>query len=205
MSGGAWIQTYTGRKVWPLSLRSEDVCIEDIAHSLSNLCRFTGHVKSFYSVAQHSVLVSFYCDPEDALWGLLHDATEAYLIDLPRPLKRHPDFAFYRSAEDDATKVLAEVFGLPLTMPPSVKLADARLLATEARDLMSPMHPDWRNMEAPYTRRIIAWSPDAARSAFLTRFRRLTTIFEEAKRDGLDYRGADVTPTPTTPKEEGRV
>jgi hypothetical protein len=192
MTERSWIQTYTGRKVWPLAMKFSDVCIEDIAHSLANQCRFTGHVKEFYGVAQHSVLVSYYCDPEDALWGLLHDATEAYLIDVPRPLKQHPDFAFYRSAETDCMFAIAAAFMLPLPMPESVHVADHRLLATESRDLMAPLHPDWIITDEPYRRRIVSWTPESAEIAFLTRFRRLTTNFPVAKFDGLDYRGAEV-------------
>src|SRR5271165_7548492 len=86
---GDWIQTYTGRVMYPLDPRPEEINIIDIAHALSNLCRFTGHVRTFYSVAEHSVRVSQHCDPKDALWGLLHDASEAYLADMSRPMKRY--------------------------------------------------------------------------------------------------------------------
>jgi uncharacterized protein len=169
-----WIQTYTGLKVHPLHLRPEDICIEDIAHALSMLCRFTGATQQFYSVAQHSVWVSHRCAPEDALWGLLHDASEAYLMDLPRPLKRAPEFTFYREAESRAMLAICERFGLPWGTPLSVKEADARMLATEARDLMAPLHPEWRLMEEPYERRIYGWEPELAKSVFLGRFGQLT-------------------------------
>jgi uncharacterized protein len=85
---GDWIQTYTGKQFWPLSPLPEDIVIEDIAHALSMQCRFGGHVRTFYSVAQHSVHVSLLVEPQYALWGLLHDAAEAYLVDLPRPIKK---------------------------------------------------------------------------------------------------------------------
>ena len=85
--------TYTGRQFFPLTPRQEDIDIEDIAHSLSRLCRFNGHCKSFYSVAEHSYRISYIVPPEFALWGLLHDAGEAYLSDLPRPIKHQiPEF-----------------------------------------------------------------------------------------------------------------
>lgn len=83
----SWIQTFSGRQFFPLEPRVEDVCIEDIAHGLSNLCRYAGHCECFYSVAQHCLLVSRVVPREHALRGLLHDASEAYLIDVPRPIK----------------------------------------------------------------------------------------------------------------------
>ena len=84
---GDSIQTYTGRKFFPVAPRAEDIEILDVAHALSMLCRYTGHTKQFYSVAQHSVLVSRIVPPQDAAWGLLHDASEAYLCDVARPIK----------------------------------------------------------------------------------------------------------------------
>src|SRR5258708_302056 len=84
---GNWMQTYTGRAYWPADPRAEDVCIEDIAHALSLLCRYTGHCKRFYSVAEHSILISQVVPPEYAFFGLMHDAQEAYINDLARPIK----------------------------------------------------------------------------------------------------------------------
>src|SRR4051794_15527189 len=95
---GGWITTFSRRQFWPLDPHSDEIHIEDIAHSLSQQCRFGGHSRSFYSVAQHSCLVSALCKANDALWGLLHDASEAYLGDIPRPLKSLPEFEFYQKA-----------------------------------------------------------------------------------------------------------
>src|ERR1700683_336889 len=96
---GAWIVTFSGRRFYVLDPRPSDVRIEDIAHSLSLQCRFNGHVKNFYSVAQHSVLVSERCDPADALYGLLHDASEAYIGDMSAPLKHTDEMTAFRDAE----------------------------------------------------------------------------------------------------------
>ena len=94
-----FIGTFSGLRFWPLDPNPEKILIADIAHALAHQCRFGGHASKFYSVAEHSVHVSKLCLPEHALWGLLHDASEAYLVDLPRPLKLLPEFAPYREAE----------------------------------------------------------------------------------------------------------
>ena len=85
---GDWIQTFSGGCFWPLDPRSSEVDIHDIAQSLAMTPRYRGHTVRFYSVAEHSVLVSRAVPPEYALWGLLHDAAEAYTADIPSPLKR---------------------------------------------------------------------------------------------------------------------
>jgi len=115
--------------------------IVDVAHALSHICRFTGHCNRFYSVAQHSVYVSRLCSPENRLYGLLHDAPEAFIGDVSSPLKRMlPD---YRTIEAKVTKAVNERFGLPDVEPPEVKVADLRMLATERLALInSPLDED---------------------------------------------------------------
>lgn len=165
-----WIQTVTGRAFWPLSPRPQDVCILDIAHALSMKCRYTGHCRSFYSVAQHSVLASKIVPPCDALWALMHDATEAYLPDVARPVKRLlPGF---REIEDRLMEVIAGVFSLQGPMPDSVKRADLILLATERRDLMSLPPYRWTSIEQVQASHetIEPWEPDRAAMEFLIRF-----------------------------------
>lgn len=168
-----WIATFTGEWIEPLAPDPARIHVEDIAHSLANQCRFTGHVRSFYSTAQHSVLVSTVVPREYALWGLLHDASEAYIADIASPVKRHPDFGtYYDIAEDRLTAAVAERFGLELPMPAEVKVADKMLLRAEQRDLM-PNDP----AEGPiYSREVVPWSPYDAERIFLSRYHTITGI-----------------------------
>jgi len=93
MHTNATIGLFSGGTFDILNPRAEDVRIEDIAHALSQQCRFTGHTKTFYSVAQHSVLASTLVAAPDELWALLHDASEAYMGDMNRPLKHAPEMS----------------------------------------------------------------------------------------------------------------
>jgi hypothetical protein len=129
--------TFSGRKFDLLRATPRDVCIEDIAHALAHQCRFAGHVSGHYSVAQHSVLVSRLCDPADALWGLLHDASEAYVSDLPQPVKSLSGIGGpFRALEARVQRAVCERFGLGLREPPSVREADKQLALAEMADLM---------------------------------------------------------------------
>ena len=166
-----WIQTSMGRAFYPLKPRAQDVDIRDIAHSLSLLCRFNGHCRQFYSVAQHSVQVSRMVSPEHALWGLLHDAAEAYISDLPRPVKSQiPAFS---ELEDSLLEVVLGVFGLQMPIPAPVKHADLVLLATEKRDLMAPEPDKWGLGVQPLPEPIVPLAPHDAERAFLNRFQEL--------------------------------
>jgi hypothetical protein len=163
-----WIQTYTGRQFFPLDPRARDVDIRDIARSLSFLCRFNGHCHQFYSVADHSVRVSQIVPPAHALWGLLHDAAEAYLSDLPRPIKRR--VPLFNELEDRLLETIAAAFGLDLPLPPEVLHADDVMLATEARDLAARPPQPWGHRVEPLTSHIVPRSPAEAEQAFLERF-----------------------------------
>lgn len=194
----AWLQTYGGTQFYPLAARPEDVHITDIAHALSCTARYGGHTRRFYSVAQHSVLVSQVCKPEHALHGLLHDAAEAYLGDMPRPIKHAPGFEMFRQADHRLMLVIRERFGLTEWEPADVKHADAVLLATERRDLLNKLlanmkEKDWLHGAAsapPLSTTILAWPPDAAEHEFLARYRELTEV------------PAAFTGTPYNPHEE---
>ena len=97
-----------------------------------------GATRSFYSVAQHCVLVSEHCPPENALVGLMHDAAEAYCLDMPRPLKYMPGMEGYREIEDRVHRAVCTRFGLPCVIPPAVKSVDVALLMTERGKLFPP-------------------------------------------------------------------
>lgn len=175
----AWIQTYSGRRFCPLNPNPEAIVIQDIAHALSMQCRFSGHTKQFYSVAQHSVGVSYLCDKEDALWGLLHDASEAYLVDVPSPLKKSGKFDPYLHFEAQMMSAVCKRFGLLDGEPASVKRADKMLLAIEANQLMYPLRPDWdHTMDCPPFK-IEPLSPNEAKHLFLKRFFELKGNFNE--------------------------
>lgn len=151
--------------------------IDEIAHALSHICRFTGHSTVFYSVAQHSVEVSARVPSEHALEGLLHDAAEAFIGDVAAPLKQLlPD---YKALEQQVEAAVFQRFGLPITLHPSVKRADLIMLATEQRDLMprTPGDPwDWESIPGirPSEVRLRPVGPERAREMFLQRFHQLT-------------------------------
>lgn len=154
------------------------IALNDIATALSRICRFTGHTTKFYSVAQHSVLVSHAVPEQYALQGLMHDASEAYLGDVSSPLKQLlPD---YRDIEHRVEQAIRERYHLPATLDESVKFADLRLLVTERRDLMPPPAPYygvrdaeawlWANDIEPLPERIVPLNPDDAAALFIKRF-----------------------------------
>ena len=172
---GDWQQVYGMRKFWPLDPRPAEVHHEVVAHALALQCRFGGHVNAFYSVAEHSVRVSLACDPKDALWGLLHDASEAFLCDLVRPVKVQPEYEPYRRHEAAIMKAVCIRYALVFARPESVSRADEVLLATEARDLISPeCLTAWRFTVPPLPERIDPWTWQEAETRFLARFAQLT-------------------------------
>ncbi len=159
------ILTWTGASVDPLDLHPDGIDIDDIAHALSMLCRFNGHCAKFYSVAEHSVLVSQLCPPDYAMAGLLHDATEAYIADVPRPLKAQlPDYVI---AENRASLAIASRFGLPEIFPAAIRQADDAALEMEMSAILVPRATASLNSD------IRCLSPNEAKALFLARFNEL--------------------------------
>lgn len=172
---GDWMQTYSGRRFYPLDPHPDEIDPTDIAHALALLCRYGGHVDRFYSVAEHCVLMSEAVAPEHALAALLHDATEAYVVDVPRPLKRQlPD---YRAIEDRVWVAIAWRFNLPYELPGPVKAADDRILLTERNALM-PRAERWEQdgVVEPLPVDIQGWAPSEAERRYLDRLAALTRV-----------------------------
>jgi hypothetical protein len=169
---GNWMQTFTGRQFWPIDPRPEEVFIEDIAHGLANSCRYAGHCLRFYSVAEHSVLLSYIVPSSMALTGLLHDATEAYVVDIPRPLK--PYLTGFKEIEHTVWRAIATRFGCPEELPPEIKVADNAMLLIEQAKNMAPPPADWCIPGEPANVPIACWQPDVAEQMFLRRFKELT-------------------------------
>lgn len=170
------IRTYTGRIISPLSPNPDDISIDDIAHALSLNCRFTGHVRWHYSVAQHSVLVASLVEDGLRLTALLHDASEAYLSDIARPIKHQPEFGdVYLKYEERLERAIAERFGLEYPWPRDIKLADTLALATEMRDLMDSPEGDYPVEPLEYVT-IKQWSPEQAEDEFLATYYRLKDL-----------------------------
>lgn len=122
------IITWTGKRVNPMYLTPDDIDIVDIAHALARQCRYNGHTHGHLSVARHSLWVAGQLvrsgHPELELWGLLHDATEAYIGDMVKPLKIAPEMEAFRRAEDNAEVVICRAFNLVWPMPAEVHEAD---------------------------------------------------------------------------------
>lgn len=170
------ISTSTGKCFSSLAPEQDAIEIEDIALSLSRIPRFAGKTRDdfpAYSVAQHCVFVSHICLPQDALWGLLHDAAEAYVMDMPAPVKAH--IAGYKAREKDIQRHICTRFGLDNVEPESVKAADLVMVMAEQRDLMP--HSTWYNRDfkdVAHVPPIVPIEATRARAWFMQRFRQLT-------------------------------
>lgn len=167
-----WIQTYTGFEFWPLDPRPQDINIYDIAHALSLKCRWTGHCRKFYSVAQHSVMMSYYGPKmEHKRQALFHDAAEAYLPDVSSPIKK--ELKGFQEIENYLLGMIFEVLGISWPLDPVIHKLDVMMRATEKRDLMSgQLHDRIWCCEGVQTfaDEIIPWSPEESEESFLERY-----------------------------------
>jgi uncharacterized protein len=176
---GPYLQTVSGRRVNPFDPDPDQIHIGDIGRALANQCRFGGHCRVFYSVAQHSVIVSELVeqrggDAEDAFAALMHDAAEAYLGDFPHPLKhRSPLGAAFREAEHHLEAAIRDRFRIKPDVP-EIKRADRALLATERRAFSAETWR-WPELEGvePLELELTAWPPDEAAEAFTRRYAEL--------------------------------
>jgi 5'-deoxynucleotidase YfbR-like HD superfamily hydrolase len=176
---GPYLQTVSGKWVNPLDPDPEQFDIEDIARALGNLCRFGGHCRTFYSVAQHSVIVSQLVeerggDAEDVFAALMHDAAEAYLGDMPHPLKHRSALgAAFKEAERELEAAIETHFAIKRDVP-EIKRADRALLATERR-AFSAERWRWPELEGVEARdlELVAMAPQDATEAFLARYAEL--------------------------------
>lgn len=171
----SFIETYTGRAFYPLRPRVEDVSIIDIAHHLSNQCRYSGATESFYSTAQHSCILADHVErqrkgtPLDCLEILMHDGAEAYLVDVPRPIKQFlPD---YRKWDFAITMCIREWLGLKdRPLPTWQDEVDSRIIVDERAQIMSDSGLDWKHDLVPLGVEITPWEPKKAEEQFLMRY-----------------------------------
>lgn len=167
---GDWMQTVSGVEFYPLDPRPQEIHIEDIAHSLSMLCRYGGHAHTFYSVAEHCVHVANAAPDELKLTALMHDASEAYLTDVIRPVK--PFLSNYISFENRLMRAIADRFDFQWPMPPEVKRLDNAILVDERDQAMTRPPRDWNLPEPALGIELQFWTPQKARYEFLASFQR---------------------------------
>lgn len=170
------IRLYSGAMFDYNAPQDSDVTIDDVAHALSHVCRFAGHIRHFYSVAQHAVNVSRLVPPEHAYAALMHDTAEAFTNDLPTPLKTA--FPVFKELEVKIETAMANKFGFQYPLHESVKYADLQMLLLE-KEMLKQDFSDWavlEGVEHPDTHRLwmIETSPAEAKRRFLHRYKELT-------------------------------
>ncbi len=171
---GTWIQTVSGKRIDLPIPKPEQIDILNIAYALSMKCRFNGQCKQFYSVAEHSIMVSFLVEPRLVLAALLHDANEAYLPDIPRPVKDL--ISEYKQIENLTEEAINTKYGIILSDADKVaiKKADNIMLATEGRDLMGNTE-GWGLTELPIPHPMLPLSQQEALAGFIREFDSLYT------------------------------
>jgi hypothetical protein len=160
-----YIETFTGKRFWPLNPIVEDIDIVDIAHALSNKCRYTGHTREFYSVAQHSVLMAEIVSTPYKMEALLHDAVEAYLPDIAFPLRGA--FNGFAKTEEHLHILVADRFNTIWPLPKEVKMVDRKITRDEAWHLMHSQGRYWPGSTDRIGVDVESWSPHEAERRFL--------------------------------------
>jgi hypothetical protein len=170
---GDWMLTGTGKAFYPLDPRADELDIIDIAHALSMQCRYGGHSKRFYSVAEHCVLMATAAPEPLKLAALMHDGSEGYLQDVIRPVKVH--LTNYLSIEDKLMRVIADRFGFAWPLVPEIKVLDERMLGAEREQAVifpkGKAWSQWKPVE-PLDVTLRFWAPDAAFHEFMAAFYR---------------------------------
>ena len=175
---GRWMISTSGRQIWPMDCRPGDFIIEDVAHNLSQICRFAGSVEVFYPVSSHALMVADIVRDMGGNYlqqfqGLHHDDPEFCASDVPNPLKQHlPD---YQKAERGIWKALAAQIGVPEKMSHLVKIADKVAMVTERRDLLKPSHHVWKSCVGikPLSSHVKIMSSQASKHKFMERHHHL--------------------------------
>ena len=166
---GPFVTTYSGARFFVDDCNIADIPMYDIAHALSQNCRFNGHLERFYSVAEHSVIVSALVPEEYALTALLHDVSEAFVPDMPRPFKRY--ITGFEEYEERIQRSVAEHYGTIYPLPEEVKYIDKNIVRDEA-EFFYPKPPSW----ITYYESVVhpgmfdGWEPDMARQKFMEHF-----------------------------------
>ncbi len=179
---GYWMEVYSGIKFYPFDPHEDEINIIDIAHALSNICRFSGHTKSFYSVAQHCIHVSELCK-DNKLEGLLHDSSEAYLSDVPRPVKLL--LPQYKECELNLLEKIFRKYNLKFPIPKEVKIFDNVMLEREHRHVLNN-YLDWgsnasnidtnEDFKVIYNSNIVLMTPNEAEERFLELFKEYSNV-----------------------------
>lgn len=182
---GDWTETYTGRKFYPKEPARTNICINDIAHALSYQCRYNGHTRKFYSVAEHSVLLAreakdLAYPTEFIMTALLHDAAEAYIGDLPGPIKDAlPEFNWM---EDQLNDRIARHFPIVYPFPHEIIELDNQIVHDERTMLMGRNENVWRSDSLePLNVIIECWRPLLAQNRFLESYRLILDRMESGR------------------------
>lgn len=171
-TSGGWIQSYKGDKVFPLNPQPQDFSLETVAHALALKCRFNGHCQSFYSVAQHAVIVSRFVEPQYALHGLLHELDEVFLPDIPRPIKS--SISGWQEILEKNMAVGVQAFNLSLPLPDNVVYVDSQVLHAEKKVLMPNSPEPWEDSLPPAINyHIVPMAWEIAEKMFLERYREI--------------------------------